>query len=134
MEKLRVLICDDSATVRQRLVTMALDVPEVDVVGEAEDVPGCLDTFRLTPSDVVILDIRMPGGNGIDVLRQLKKTGPTPRVIMLTNFANIQYRQKCVDAGADFFFDKSTEFDQIPLALERVHLGLRTVPVGPGKP
>jgi DNA-binding NarL/FixJ family response regulator len=125
MDKLKVFISDDSATVRERLVTMALDLPEVDVVGQAEDVPGSLDAIRQTRPDVVILDIRMPGGNGIEVLREVKKMAPSPQVIMLTNFAYAQYRQKCEEAGADFFFDKSTEFEKLPQALEQVRQGLR---------
>jgi len=126
MDKLRVFICDDSASVRERLVTMALDLPEVDMVGQAEDAPGSVDAVRQAQPDVVILDIRMPGGSGIEVLRRLKKMVPAPAVIMLTNFSYEQYRAKCEAAGADFFLDKSTEFDQIPLALEQVRQGLRT--------
>lgn len=127
MGKLRLFISDDSASVRERLVTMALDLPEVDVVGQAEDAPGSLDAIRRTQPDVVILDIRMPRGSGIEVLCGLKKMTPAPAVIMLTNFAYEQYRTKCEAAGADFFLDKSTEFDQIPHALEQVRRGLRSV-------
>jgi CheY-like chemotaxis protein len=127
MDKLKVFICDDSATVRERLVTMVLDLPKMDVVGQAQDVPGSLDAIRQTRPDVVILDIRMPGGNGIEVLRKLKKMNPAPKVIMLTNFAYVQYRKKCEEAGMDFFFDKSTEFDKVPQALEQVRQELRVV-------
>ncbi|MGC9336369.1 MAG: response regulator [Anaerolineae bacterium] len=125
MDKLKVFISDDSATIRERLVTMALDLPQVDVVGQAEDVPGSLAAIRQTRPHAVILDIRMPGGNGIKVLREVKKMTPAPQVIMLTNFAHPQYRKKCEEAGADFFFDKSTEFDKLPQALEQVRQGLR---------
>jgi DNA-binding NarL/FixJ family response regulator len=125
MDKLKVFISDDSATVRERLVTMALDLPEVDVVGQAKDVPGTLEAVRRIRPDVVILDIRMPGGNGIEVLREVKKMNPAPRVIMLTNFAYAQYRKKCEQAGADFFLDKSTESDKLPQALEQARQDLR---------
>lgn len=133
MEKLKVFISDDSATVRERLVTMALELPEIAVVGQAEDAPGSLDAIRQTRPDVVILDIRMSGGSGIEVLRRLKKMAPAPAVIMLTNFAYEQYRKKCEEAGADFFFDKSTEFDRVPQALEQVRQGLRAVPPPTGE-
>jgi DNA-binding NarL/FixJ family response regulator len=125
MDKLKVFISDDSATVRERLVTMALDLPWVDVVGQAQDVPGTLDGIRQVQPDVVILDIRMPGGSGIEVLREVKEMAQAPQVIMLTNFAYAQYRKKCKEAGADFFFDKSTEFEKLPQALELVRQGLR---------
>jgi CheY-like chemotaxis protein len=97
------------------------------VVGQAQDAPGTLDALRQVRPDVVILDIRMPGGNGIEVLREVKKMTPAPQVIMLTNFAYAQYRKKCEEAGADFFFDKSTEFEKLPQALEQVRQGLRPV-------
>jgi DNA-binding NarL/FixJ family response regulator len=66
MDKLKVFISDDSATIRERLITMALDLPEIAVVGQAENAPGSLAAIRQTRPDVVILDIRMPGGNGIE--------------------------------------------------------------------
>ena len=125
MDKLKVFISDDSTTVREHLVTVMLELPEIAVVGQAQDVPGSLDAIRQTRPDVVILDIRMPGGNGIKVLREVKKMNPAPRVIMLTNYAYAQYRMKCTEAGADFFLDKSTEFDKLPQVLEQVRQGLR---------
>jgi DNA-binding NarL/FixJ family response regulator len=125
MDKLKVFISDDSATIRKRLVTMALDLPGMDVVGQAKNAPGSLAAIRQTRPDVVILDIRMPGGNGIEVLREVKKLDPAPKVIVFTNYAQAQYRKKGEEAGADFFFDKSTEFDKLPQALEQVRQGLR---------
>ena len=125
MDKLKLFICDDSATVREHLVTMTLDLPEVAVVGQARDVPGSLDGIRKTRPDVVILDVRMRGGDGLKVLREVKKMNPAPRVIMLTNYAYAQYRKKSEEAGADLFLDKSTEFDKLPQALEQVRQGLR---------
>jgi DNA-binding NarL/FixJ family response regulator len=128
MFKLKVFITDDSAIVRERLMTMVLALPEITVVGQARDGPEAVDAIRRTRPDVVILDIRMPGSNGIDVLRRLKEMQPAPKVIMLTNYAYQQYRKTCEAAGADFFFDKSAEFDQIPQALEQVRHGLRAEP------
>jgi DNA-binding NarL/FixJ family response regulator len=128
MFNLKVFITDDSAIVRERLVTMILALPEITVVGQAQDAREAVDAIRRTRPDVVILDIRMPGGSGIDVLRRLKKMQPALKVIMLTNYAYRQYREKCEAVGADFFFDKSTEFDQIPQALEQVRHGLQAKP------
>ncbi|MEJ2736508.1 MAG: response regulator transcription factor, partial [Anaerolineae bacterium] len=82
MDKLKVFISDDSATIRERLITMALDLPDIAVVGQAENAPGSLVAIRQTRPDVVILDIRMPGGNGIEVLREVKKLDPAPKVIV----------------------------------------------------
>ena len=61
----------------------------------------------------------MPGGLGIDVLENIKQNDSALMVIVLTNYPYPGYRQKCLQAGADFFLDKSTEFDQIPELLAR---------------
>jgi DNA-binding NarL/FixJ family response regulator len=79
----------------------------------------------------------MPGGNGIELLSKLKKMNPAPKVIMLTNFSYIQYRKKCEDAGCEFFFDKSSEFDKIPEALDQIRKSIQaknvTGPICPEK-
>jgi DNA-binding response OmpR family regulator len=63
--------------------------------------------------DVAILDICLAKGSGIQVLETVKSNGPSPVVIMLTAFPYPQYRTKCLEAGADYFFDKLTEFEQV---------------------
>ena len=125
MNKLKVCICDDSITVRERLAAMVWDLPETVVVGQAQDGPSCLAAIRQTRCDVVILDIHMPGSNGIEVLRAVKKMEPAPSVIMFTNYAYAPYRKECKEAGADFFLDKSTEFDLLAEALEQARQRLR---------
>jgi len=67
---------------------------------------------KLNP-DVVILDIHMPGKNGMEVLKELKKFEPAPCAIMLTNYPYPQYRKKCADLGADYFLDKSADFEEL---------------------
>ena len=66
-----------------------------------------LESVRELVPDVVILDIRMPGDSGIEVLEKMKKNVDPPVVIMFTNYPFPQYREKCRQAGAEFFFDKS---------------------------
>jgi DNA-binding NarL/FixJ family response regulator len=112
--KITVFIADDSRIVRERLVTMLDELAEVEIVGQAENVAEAISAIRIVKPDVVILDIRMPGGSGIDVLQEIKQDEVAPMIIMLTNYPYPAYRQKCLQAGADFFLDKSTEFDQIP--------------------
>ena len=91
----------------------------VEVVGQAENVAESISAIGELKPDVVILDIRMPGGSGIEVLQHIKQDKVTPLVIILTNYPYPGYRQKCLQAGADFFLDKSTEFDQIPKLFEQ---------------
>jgi DNA-binding NarL/FixJ family response regulator len=117
---MKVLIVDDSEVVSERLKAMLSEVTELKNISQAEDVPEAISSVQKLDPDVVILDIRMPGGSGIDVLREIKKNNQTPLVIVLTNYPYSQYRRKYVDAGADFFFDKSTEFDKVTEVLKQL--------------
>jgi len=121
--KIKVFIVDDSLIVREHLVTMLDELAGIEIVGQAENVAEAINGIRILQPDVVILDIRMPDGNGIDVLRHVKQDEVSPMVIILTNYPYPAYRQKCLEAGADFFLDKSTEFDQIPELFERFKRG-----------
>lgn len=114
---MRVLIADDSAVVRSRLTEMLSVIEGLEVVGEAVDALEALELQARMQPDVVILDIRMPGGNGIDVFQELKKAYPGTSVIILTNYPYDQIRSACNRLGADYFFDKSSEFEKIPEAL-----------------
>jgi DNA-binding NarL/FixJ family response regulator len=111
----RVLIVDDSAIMREHIAELLSEFEkDIDLVARAQDVPQGLEAIRTLEPDVVILDIRMPGGSGIDVLKALKRERPAAYAIMLTNYPYPQYRQRCRDAGADFFLEKSSEFDRLP--------------------
>jgi DNA-binding NarL/FixJ family response regulator len=68
----------------------------------------------------VVLDIRLKQGTGFQVLNAVKVPKQPPVIIILTNFAYPQYRKKCVEAGADYFFDKSNEFDQVVTILKQL--------------
>ena len=118
-QNLKVFIADDSLIVREHLVTMLDELAGIEIVGQAGTVTEAISAIRNLQPDVVILDIRMPGGSGIDVLENIKQNDSALMVIVLTNYPYPGYRQKCLQAGADFFLDKSTEFDQIPELFER---------------
>jgi DNA-binding NarL/FixJ family response regulator len=108
-----VFIVDDSPVVRERLAHMISELPDTEIVGQADIAFEAINSIRRSKPSVVVLDISMPGGSGIYVLENIKKEKPAPVVIMLTNFAHDQYRQKCLQLGADYFFDKSTEFEKV---------------------
>ena len=108
-----VFIVDDSPVVRERLARMIAELPGVDIVGQAEIAFEALNAIRKLKPGVVVLDISMPGSSGIYVLETLKREEPCPLVIMLTNFSHDQYRRKCLQLGADYFFDKTSEFEKV---------------------
>jgi len=114
---MRILIADDSAIVRARLISLLTDLRGIEVVGQAEDAMEARILAEKLRPDVAILDLRMPNGSGADVLIDIKKLNPTPKVIMLTNYSHPENRKKCVNGGADYFFDKSTEFQRVVTVL-----------------
>ena len=115
---IKVLVVDDSLIVREHLVTILNEITGTEIVGQAGTVAEAIGAIQKLRPNVVILDIRMPGGSGIDGLKWVKQAEVRPIVIILTNYPYPGYRQRCLRAGADFFLDKSTEFDQIPHLFE----------------
>ena len=116
---MKVFIADDSKLVRERLIRILSDMEGIEIAGEAGDAEEAIQSIQRVKPDVAILDIRMPGGNGIKVLETIKGKRMDVKVIMLTNYPYPQYRKKCMEAGADFFFDKSKEFRKIREVLHR---------------
>lgn len=105
------LIVEDSVLLRRRLVSAISEIPGTEVT-EAGTVREALDAITGKTPEIALLDIRLPDGSGIDVLKKIRMAGLTTMAVVLTNYATRQYRDKCMSAGADFFFDKSTEFDE----------------------
>jgi DNA-binding NarL/FixJ family response regulator len=116
----KVLLADDSKLVRERLAVQLCELEKVELVGETDHIPELLELIRRLKPDVVVLDIHMPGGNGIQALEAIKKEPGSPVVIMLAMLPYPQYRKKCLEAGAEFFFDKATEFDLVMQALKQL--------------
>lgn len=118
---MKVFIVEDSAVIRERLKRLLAEIPEVQVVGETGDAQVGLAAILEQRPDVVLLDIHILNGNGIDVLQRLKQERVAPAVIILTDYPYPEYRRVCLDAGADFFLIKSTEFEQIVPALQQLN-------------
>ena len=117
---MKVFIADDSQVLRERLHEMLAEIPGIEIMGYAQDVPEALTSIKTLEPDVVILDIRMPGGSGVDVLQDIKKKKQAPMVIVLTNYPYPQYRKKCMEMGADFFFDKAAEFEKVTTVFKQL--------------
>jgi DNA-binding NarL/FixJ family response regulator len=120
---MKVLIADDSAEIRERLNNIISNIQKVDLIEQAGNVQDAIQTIQEFQPDIIILDIQMPGGNGIDVLSTIAKKNHFPVVIMLTNYPFPQYRDQCLEFGADFFFDKSDEFEKVTEILHHISSG-----------
>lgn len=114
---MRVIIADDFDGIREHLRNTLLKIDGIELIAELENgIDARNEIIRLKP-DLAILDIRLPGKSGIDILREVKQAAPDVKIMMLTNFPFPQYKRRCSEEGADYFLDKSTDFDQIPLFL-----------------
>jgi DNA-binding NarL/FixJ family response regulator len=122
----KVLIIDESALVRERIRQLLSGVQGLEVTAEAQRTErGVALAKRLRP-DVVIVDVHLRAGRGIELLREMKRARPTPRIIVLTNEAYPEIRNRCLAAGADYFFDKSTEYEQMVNVLSERAIGAAT--------
>ncbi len=117
---MKVFIVDDSRAFQKELINLLSKLKEVEIIGQAQDSVKAMEAIPKLKPDVVILDIPMPGGKGIDVLENIKKGKSPPIVIMFTNYPYRQYRKKYMDAGADYFLDKSTEFNEVIKILNNI--------------
>jgi len=109
----RVFIVDDSKQVRERLISLLSDYPEIRIVGQSGNGKEAMNALDAQKPDTVILDIRLPGRNGIQLLGEIKAAHPEITVIMLTNYDFEQYRNQCMQLGADYFFNKTLEFEKL---------------------
>jgi len=116
----KVLIVDDSKIVCNGLREMFINIADLVVVGEAHNADEAVKAISELKPDVVILDIRLPGPSGIEVLKDIRDKKLPIRVIMLTNYPYPQYRKKCEELGADYFFDKVTEIEKVTEVIEQL--------------
>ena len=110
---MNLFIVEDSIAVREHLVRTIADLPGLDIVGTAEDVSAAITGLTAAPPDALILDLQLPSGSGLQVLRAVRERLPLLRVIVMTNFAAEPYRKAAMAAGAEVFLDKSAEFGRV---------------------
>jgi len=119
---MKVFVVEDSAAVRERLVEMIRDVKDIEVVGEATTYDTAVAGIINTRPDVAVLDIKLANesGSGIDALIEVRKTLPGIRAIILSNYSTPQHLKASADAGAEYFLDKSIDFERVAEILEQM--------------
>lgn len=108
---MKLLVVDDSELIRSRLVSMLQGMAGIKEIGTADTLQQTLYMATHFLPALVILDLNLPDGNALKIIPQLRRVSPGLRIAVLTNDASLYNRAKCLEAGADWFFDKSTEFE-----------------------
>jgi len=123
LNPIRLIVVDDQSLVREGLVSLLDQVPNLDVVGSASNGNEALDVAAATKPDVVLMDIRMPGMNGVAATGEIKRRFPDMRVIMLTTFDDDEYVFKALQVGASGYLLKNADPDYLARAIRIVHGG-----------
>jgi two-component system response regulator DesR len=124
---IRIVIADDQALVRGALAALLELEHDIEVVGVAADGAEALSLVTSLAPDVCLMDIQMPGIDGIEATRRLRAAGPGTRVLVVTTFARPGYLRSALDAGASGFMAKDAPAEELADAVRRVHSGLRVL-------
>ena len=123
----KVILCDDHALIRRGIRDTLSDAADIEVVGEAGDYPELRTLMRTQPCDVLVLDINMPGRNGLDVLHVLKDEGSTVKVLIVSMYPEDQYAIRALRAGAYGYVNKGGDPQVIVQAVRTVAQGRKYV-------
>jgi len=110
---MKVLVVDNSPLLRERLVELLSEVPCVEAIGQDADEQDVLKTLSQLKPAAMIFDAQISGGRGISVLRKIREGEHQPKIFIFTNGTSEAYRKRCLQEGACFFFDKSTELKEM---------------------
>ncbi|CAH2794558.1 MAG: Two-component transcriptional response regulator, LuxR family [uncultured Caballeronia sp.] len=119
----RVLIADDHALVRDGLRHILRGASGLEVAGEASDGATTMAMIRATPADVLVLDLSMPGRNGVELLKQIKDEKPALRILVLTMHAEQQYAVRAFKAGSSGYLTKESASAELVTAVSKVAAG-----------
>jgi len=112
---LHILLIDDVTIILQKMRMFLSIVPQVRQVDTASSAQEAFTFLQSSDPELVVLDVNMPGTNGIEILKHIRNSkGPQPVVVMLTNETGNQFKETCLQSGADYYLDKSRDFLQIP--------------------
>ncbi|HZL06516.1 MAG TPA: response regulator transcription factor [Coriobacteriia bacterium] len=123
MNAIRVMIADDHELVRMALRTLLDGEDDLEVVAEAGDTDGAVEGALKHRPDVLLLDLRMPGGGGVEVCRRVKEQAPETAVLVITSFDGDDELFGVLDAGANGYLMKDTRPDRVAQAIRSVFNG-----------
>lgn len=123
METIRVLIADDHTLYREGVRTMLLSAPGIEVVGEAADGDQVIAQAERLQPDIILMDIKMPGVNGVEATRRILNTSPHIGILIVTMFDDDDSVFAAMRAGARGYLLKDADLDELVRAISAVHRG-----------
>jgi DNA-binding NarL/FixJ family response regulator len=117
---MRVIIADDSTIMLDRLQQLLLGLKGVELVGAFGNGTDALSALQMLKPDLAILDNKMPGMKGVDIIREIRKEDSKMKLVLLTFYTDTYYREQAMNAGADYFFSKSDDFEKIPELVDQL--------------
>jgi two-component system response regulator DesR len=127
---IRVLIAEDQAMVRGALKALLAMEEDIEIVGEADRADRIVELAKQTKPDVALLDIEMPGGDGISAASDLRRELPSTKVLIVTTFGRPGYLRRAMESGASGFMLKDAPAHELALAIRRTMKGERVVDPG----
>jgi DNA-binding NarL/FixJ family response regulator len=123
LAKIRVLICDDHTILREGIRLLLNSQSDIEVVGEGVDGRDAVEKARLLKPDVILMDIAMPGLNGLEATKQVRRDDPNARVLVLTMYERDEYIAQMLEAGAAGYVLKKVAGSELVYAIRSIHQG-----------
>ncbi len=117
---MKVFILEDSIILRGKILVHLSDMPHIRVCGMSGVASEAREIIEKEKPDIAIIDIRIFGGSGLDILKRAKELNPSMIAVVLTNYPYEEYRERCGELGAEYFFDKTTEFERAIEVIEQI--------------
>jgi two-component system NarL family response regulator len=128
MTTIRVLVIEDHPVVRQGLVALLSNAPDIEVVGSAADGVAAMEIFKSVRPDVTLMDLQMPRLGGVEAIQRIRNEWPDARIIVLTTFDGDEDIYRAMQAGAKAYLLKGMEVEELLTAIRAVHTGHARVP------
>lgn len=127
MSIIRIMVVDDHPLVRQGVRSLLSNYADLDIVGEADNSPAALRNAAALQPQVILLDIRLPGETGVDLVQRMRQTAPAAKILMLTSFDDREYVMGALRAGAHGYVLKSISDETLVNAIRSVYSGERVL-------
>ncbi|MFA7287534.1 MAG: response regulator transcription factor [Melioribacteraceae bacterium] len=117
---MKIAIIDDSSEIRRDLIKFLIDLNGIDEILEANDVHSALTVISRDKPEMIVLDFQLKTGTALDVLKKLDQLPLNPIIIILSNYNQKSYREKCFELGAKYYFDKSADIPEMIDTIESI--------------